>query len=62
MLLPALHAGPELTRRGAALVFLNGNILGLHRRPHRFVASFRELRRRGLVGEFVHLHLQVGSI
>lgn len=112
-------SGCETHTRGAALVFLNGNILGMHRRPQTFVRTFRwvfrwcccvclyqepcqlwmhalgcypwhsavqhgvawqavhacsqacsgwlkvpllrccrELRRRGLVHEFVHLHLQ----
>jgi DNA-directed RNA polymerase III subunit RPC2 len=37
-------AGAELRRlraRGAALVFLNGCILGLHRRPHAFLAAIK---------------------
>jgi len=34
-------AGSELHVSSAALVFLNGNILGLHRRPHRFVKAMR---------------------
>lgn len=31
----------ELHVRAAALVFLNGNILGLHRRPRKFVHAMR---------------------
>eukprot|EP00877_Chromochloris_zofingiensis_P003786 jgi/Chrzof1/13408/Cz07g31260.t1 len=53
-----LLAGAELHAKGTALVFLNGNILGMHMRPHKFVRAFRDLRRRGHIGEFVHIHLQ----
>ncbi len=52
--LPACSA-----RSGSALVFLNGNILGVHRRPKAFVRAFREMRRRGKVGEFVSVYMQV---
>lgn len=31
----------EVHVSAAALVFLNGNILGLHRRPHKFVRAMR---------------------
>jgi len=48
----------ELHTRGAASVFLNGQLLGLHRRPHKLVQVIRDMRRRGYVGEFVHVHLQ----
>jgi hypothetical protein len=34
-------SGCETHAPGTALVFLNGNILGLHRRPQAFVATFR---------------------
>ncbi len=34
-------SGCETHTRGAALVFLNGNILGMHRRPQTFVHTFR---------------------
>lgn len=40
-------------------MFLNGNILGVHRRPKAFVRAFREMRRRGKVGEFVSVYMQV---
>ncbi len=33
--------GGELHAAGAALVFLNGNIVGMHRRPHTFVKAMR---------------------
>jgi hypothetical protein len=48
--------------RGCALIFLNGNILGVHRRPKHFVRAFREMRRRGRVGEFVSVYLQHDSV
>ena len=61
-------------------MFLNGNLLGIHRRPKRFMASFlaafggaspldfkitqasglQQLRRRGLVGEFVSIYEDEG--
>lgn len=50
---------PALLGSGSALVFLNGNILGVHRRPKAFVRAFREMRRRGKVGEFVSVYMQV---
>lgn len=34
-------SGPELHTKSCALVFLNGSILGLHRRPHKFVKAMR---------------------
>jgi DNA-directed RNA polymerase III subunit RPC2 len=34
-------AGTEMHIKGAAWVFLNGNILGIHRRPHRLVRALR---------------------
>lgn len=60
--LPALHKPAVLCTcpgSGSALVFLNGNILGVHRRPKAFVRAFREMRRRGKVGEFVSVYMQV---
>ncbi|GFR49601.1 hypothetical protein Agub_g11671, partial [Astrephomene gubernaculifera] len=51
-------APAELHGHGGALVFLNGNLVGAHRRPHGLVREVRELRRAGLLGEFVHVHLQ----
>lgn len=39
-----LLAGAELHAKGTALVFLNGNILGMHMRPHKFVRAFRWVR------------------
>lgn len=34
----------ELHGSGGALVFLNGNLLGLHRQPHALVAAMRSVR------------------
>ena len=40
------------------MVFLNGQILGVHRRPMSLVESIRKLRRAGRLGEFVSIHVQ----
>ena len=44
-------------RNGAHFVFLNGLILGVHRQPQRLLATVRQLRRAGHVGEFVSVQL-----
>ena len=44
--------------RSAALVMLNGTILGVHRQPVRFAQAFRQLRRCNRVGEFVSVYIQ----
>ena len=43
-------------------MFLNGAILGIHARPKRLVAAFRQLRRAGRIGEFVSVWAQVGEV
>eukprot|EP00923_Selenidium_pygospionis_P019802 GHVN01034482.1.p1 GENE.GHVN01034482.1~~GHVN01034482.1.p1 ORF type:complete len:1175 (+),score=167.39 GHVN01034482.1:2013-5537(+) len=48
--------GEELHDRGTYLVFLNGTLLGVHRRPKTFMSNLRELRRHGKVGEFVSVY------
>ena len=48
----------EIERSGTALVFLNGLVLGVHRRPLAFVSAVRRLRRAAMVGEFVSIHAQ----
>eukprot|EP00437_Effrenium_voratum_P024501 CAMPEP_0181418476 /NCGR_PEP_ID=MMETSP1110-20121109/11580_1 /TAXON_ID=174948 /ORGANISM="Symbiodinium sp., Strain CCMP421" /LENGTH=1160 /DNA_ID=CAMNT_0023541467 /DNA_START=61 /DNA_END=3540 /DNA_ORIENTATION=+ len=53
-------SGEELHHIGNYLVFLNGNLLGIHRRPKRFMASLQQLRRRGLIGEFVSIYEDEG--
>ncbi|KXZ53350.1 hypothetical protein GPECTOR_7g1245 [Gonium pectorale] len=55
-------AASELHGSGGALVFLNGTLIGVHRRPHRLVREVRELRRAGHLGEFVHVHVQQDAV
>lgn len=37
------------------MVFLNGNIVGLHRYPQRLTEDIKLLRRRGKINEFVSI-------
>lgn len=39
------------------LVFLNGQILGIHNKPYEFVQNFRKLRRHGRIKEFVSIYI-----
>ncbi|OLP89723.1 DNA-directed RNA polymerase III subunit RPC2 [Symbiodinium microadriaticum] len=55
-----MMSGEELHHIGNYLVFLNGSLLGIHRRPKRFMASLQQLRRRGLIGEFVSIYEDEG--
>ncbi|KAI9099999.1 hypothetical protein DFS34DRAFT_579045 [Phlyctochytrium arcticum] len=48
--------GGDLYERDTYLVFLNGVILGAHRKPEKFVNDFRRLRRAGRVGPFVSVY------
>lgn len=48
--------GEELNSPGAFCIFLNGALLGVHRRPKRFVRAMREMRRTGTIGEFVSVY------
>eukprot|EP00898_Chlorokybus_atmophyticus_P001524 jgi/Chlat1/2372/Chrsp17S02643 len=48
-----LLSGQELHARSSSIVFLNGSILGIHRKPLKFTHALRTLRRAGKVGEFV---------
>ncbi len=41
------------------LVFLNGQIIGLHCRPHHFTKEFRYLRRKGIINEFVSIFIDI---
>ncbi|KAL8274805.1 hypothetical protein Esti_001280 [Eimeria stiedai] len=50
-------SGEELHEPSVFLVFLNGCLLGVHRRPARLLSAVRLLRRRGLLGPFVSIHL-----
>lgn len=55
---PVIKAKQHTCCRGAALVILNGTILGIHRQPVRFAAAFRQLRRCNRIGEFVSVYIQ----
>ena len=48
-----LLTGKEIHSKNCYIVFLNGQIIGVHKKPDVFVKAFRQLRRRGLIGEFV---------
>ncbi|GMH45532.1 hypothetical protein BSKO_13489 [Bryopsis sp. KO-2023] len=52
-----LIRGADLGTGNTVIVFLNGAILGVHGRPQIFIKNFRELRRRGRIGEFVNISL-----
>ena len=54
--------GTELHDHRSALVFFNGSILGIHRRPMAFMHSLRQLRRSGKVGEFVSIYAHHDSV
>ena len=47
----------EMHEANVFLVFLNGVVLGLHKRPKQLLAAVRQLRRRGLLRAFVSIHL-----
>jgi DNA-directed RNA polymerase III subunit RPC2 len=47
---------PPDARETPYLVFLNGDILGLHRSPAQLVDNFRKLRRAGRISEFVSIY------
>ena len=49
--------GNELHSVAAYIVFLNGQILGVHTRPVELVHGLRQMRRQGLAGEFVSVYL-----
>lgn len=51
-----------LLLRGTALVFLNGLVLGVVRRPLAFVSAVRRLRRSAMIGEFVSIHAHGDSV
>lgn len=46
-----------LAQKTSYLVFLNGNLIGLHHHPIKLVNNFRRLRRRNLVDEFVSIYI-----
>jgi len=47
--------GEEIHSGNNYIVFLNGQIAGLHRNPSKFTKDFRELRRKGIINEFVSI-------
>jgi DNA-directed RNA polymerase III subunit RPC2 len=51
--------GDEINAPSSYLVFLNGLIIGVHNNPHAFMAKIRYLRRRGRIGEFVSIYLNM---
>mmetsp|Transcript_38743 Transcript_38743/g.50119 ORF Transcript_38743/g.50119 Transcript_38743/m.50119 type:complete len:1149 (-) Transcript_38743:193-3639(-) len=52
-----LLSGEELHTNKIHLVFLNGLIVGVTSKPKEFVMTLRNIRRQGLVGEFVSVYL-----
>ncbi|KAK3155785.1 hypothetical protein QOZ80_2AG0098620 [Eleusine coracana subsp. coracana] len=52
-----LHPGEEIHAPGSFLVMLNGSILGRHREPQRLANNLRELRRSGIIGEFISIFI-----
>lgn len=48
----SLHPSSVAYTNGAAVVMLNGEVLGAHLHAAAFVAQFRAARRRGIVSEF----------
>jgi DNA-directed RNA polymerase III subunit RPC2 len=52
-----LLTGEEIHSRDVHLVFLNGLIVGVTSKPIEFVQTLRNIRRQGLVGEFVSVYL-----
>lgn len=52
-----LLTGKEIQSKNCYIVFLNGQIIGVHKKPEVFVKAFRQLRRKGYIGEFVSVFL-----
>ena len=53
----SLLGGDELYSKKHFLIFLNGQPVGVHKQPHKFVRNFRLLRKRGRVQEFVSIYM-----
>mmetsp|Transcript_6488 Transcript_6488/g.15811 ORF Transcript_6488/g.15811 Transcript_6488/m.15811 type:complete len:1189 (-) Transcript_6488:33-3599(-) len=53
-------SGEELHSKANYLIFINGTLLGVHRRPKKFMHTLRQLRRFGKVGEFVSIYEHEG--
>jgi len=52
-----LLSGDDMDQRNMYLVLLNGRLLGSHPQPKLLAASFRKLRRAGLINQFVSIYL-----
>lgn len=50
-------SGDQLYSKENYLIFLNGQPIGVHRQPVRFVRNFRLLRKRGRIQEFVSIYM-----
>jgi len=53
----ALLGGDELYSKEHYIIFLNGQPVGVHRHPEKFIRNFRFLRKRGRIQEFVSIYL-----
>jgi DNA-directed RNA polymerase III subunit RPC2 len=52
----SLMSGDELHSKEHTLVFLNGQPVGIHNQPDKFVKNLRFLRKRGRIQEFVSIY------
>jgi DNA-directed RNA polymerase III subunit RPC2 len=52
-----LLTGREIHSKECHIVFLNGQIVGVHREPEKFVRQFRYMRRKGMIGQFTSVFL-----
>ena len=57
-----IASGEDFNGGSASLVFLNGGILGIHRRPQKLMSTFRRLRRAGKLGEFISISSQHDTV
>ncbi|ETW48342.1 hypothetical protein PFMALIP_03610 [Plasmodium falciparum MaliPS096_E11] len=48
--------GEEIYKEGVFFVILNGILLGVHKRPQKFMQRIRYLRRYGKIGQFVSIY------
>ena len=47
--------GEDIHNPTSCLIFINGQIIGIHKKPQVFLNSIRRLRRSGKIGEFVSI-------
>jgi DNA-directed RNA polymerase III subunit RPC2 len=53
----SLFTGSEIhDKESPYIIFLNGNLLGIHKNPKQLVEQFRHYRRKGKVNEFVSIY------